>query len=179
MFLVMAASVAGDVRAEKIPNGVLATGVLLYLAGALWHRSFPEALPGFLAGAFLPFLLLFPLFLLRMLGAGDVKLLMVVGALVGWPGSLMTLALAFLYGAALALAKMLWNGCLGERIGYFVRYARDCFVGGGRRAYLDGELPTCAKLHFSVPVALGTLTYVALLCGGRMGSLTDVISRWA
>ena len=77
----MVAAAGLDVRTRRIPNALTVSGfviaiVLRFLAG-----------PGFgiegLTGAILAFVLCLPFFVLGVLGGGDAKLLMVVGAFMG------------------------------------------------------------------------------------------------
>ena len=108
--LLLLAASASDLKTRRIPNGLTAAGVLAGLAG----HAYLGGLPGFfwaLAGlaAALPLLLLYTA---HAFGAGDVKLLMAVGALMG-PGFLLwTLPGAVLAAGLLALAAVLRRGRL-------------------------------------------------------------------
>ena len=74
----------------------------------------------------LPLLLLFPLFLFRMMGAGDIKLLSVLGGLLGTGTILRSMICSFLLGALLSFAFLMACGNLSERLSYFLRYIRAC-----------------------------------------------------
>ena len=73
-----------DVRYRRIPNWLTVGGVLLGLAlNAFLYQGWPGlrfSLPGFGLG----FGVYFLLYVLRAMGAGDVKLMAAVGAVVGW-----------------------------------------------------------------------------------------------
>jgi len=78
--LLLSASVS-DIRVRRIPNRLCVFGVLAGLGGHVWAAGLPgltHALFGIAAA--LPLLLLYAV---RAFGAGDVKLLMAVGALMG------------------------------------------------------------------------------------------------
>ena len=105
--LLLLSASACDLRARRIPNGLCAAGITAGLIGHGWHGAGP--LLWSLAGiaAALPLLLLYAV---RAFGAGDIKLLMAVGALsgpafVGW-----TLAGAICAGGVLALVWILGRG---------------------------------------------------------------------
>ncbi len=90
-----ACAVSFDLRTGRIPNWLNALGLLggTSFCAAAW------GLPGLrrsLSGALLGAALLLPFFLLRMVGAGDVKFLCAAGSLVGWR----LLGPSFLLGAA-------------------------------------------------------------------------------
>jgi len=72
--------VTWDLLYRRIPNAITVTGVL---AGLLWHafsHTFTSSLLGTVAG----FLVGFILFYLAAIGAGDLKLIVAVGALLGF-----------------------------------------------------------------------------------------------
>ena len=114
-----------------------------------------------LAGGALPFLLLFPFFCFRMIGAGDIKLLTVLGVLFGAAGSLWCLFWSFAIGSVFSVGLMAANQNAGERFRYLIAYVRDDLPGGRRRPYRN-EAQGDAVIHFSVPV----LMTVLMMTGG-------------
>jgi prepilin signal peptidase PulO-like enzyme (type II secretory pathway) len=95
-----------DIRERRIPNKVMFPALAVALTVAL---SRPERwsllLGGLLAGA----LLLLPTFIygLERAGGGDVKLALFIGLLLGWPGVLPALFIAFAAACLFALGGML------------------------------------------------------------------------
>ncbi len=109
VLLLMTAS-ACDLKTRRIPNGLTAAGMLAGLAGHACGGGLPGLLPS-LEGiaAALPLLLLYAA---RAFGAGDVKLLLAVGALMG-PGFLLWTLLGAVFTAGLlALVSVLRRGRL-------------------------------------------------------------------
>ena len=95
LLLLSGAALFFDLRTGKIPNILILFGLLA--ACVLRTAVFgAEGVLSFLAGAGFPFLILFLLFHLGMMGAGDIKLLMAAGGLLGWPGSLRFFVLSIL-----------------------------------------------------------------------------------
>jgi prepilin peptidase CpaA len=94
-----------DIKCRRIPNWLQVLGYGIALAGALsaGRDSVVEAIGGALVGllAFLPF------YLLKMLGAGDVKLLSVVGAFLGVKGVLASALFSVLWGGVVAIIYVL------------------------------------------------------------------------
>ena len=108
--LLLIAASACDLKTHRIPNGLAAAGLL---AGLLGH-AFLGGLSGVLwslagGAAALPLLLLYAV---RAFGAGDVKLLMAVGALMGPIFLLWTLLGAVCAAGLLALVSVVRRGRL-------------------------------------------------------------------
>jgi len=100
---ILSVAVVFDLRWRRIPNALILGGLLLGLACGNAFGGLDGALDSGL-GALLGLALFFPFFLLRWLGAGDVKLLAVVGAFVGFEGVPAVALFTVLTGVALALA---------------------------------------------------------------------------
>ena len=106
-----------DLIQRKIPNWLVLAGMLAALALHLWlwpHRV-PQLVLGGMATGFFLFL---PLYVLRGMAAGDVKLIAMVGAFVGpWPALQICFA-TFVLGGVMAVLVITWQGkwrvCLGN-----------------------------------------------------------------
>ena len=98
-----------DLRERRIPNVL----TLSSAAAALVYHSYTSGLTGFAlaaAGWFLGALLFLPIFALRGIGGGDVKLLAAIGAWLG-PSLVIWVALwAAVAGGVFALAISTWQG---------------------------------------------------------------------
>ena len=153
-----------DVRTHRIPNWLVLLGAVTCFAGQMIQPALLGfGMAGALKGIAVGFALLLPLYLLRATGAGDVKLMAMVGAYLGSPqiwGALFGIALA---GGLLAVAVAL-------RRGVFLRMLQNIQSGfyGSLSQTLMGELPTmglstqpAAQLPYGVAIALGTLGYLA------------------
>ena len=106
----LAAAAFFDQRTGKVPNRLIVAG--LALGGA---RVFLPAPCGALlslrsaaAGIALPFFLLFPFFCLRLMGAGDIKLLMAAGACGGPDVVLRCMLIAFAAAGLYGVIRHLW-----------------------------------------------------------------------
>jgi prepilin peptidase CpaA len=153
-----------DVRYRRIPNWLTLCGVLLGLL-LNWLIGPPEggvlfSVEGFVAG----FGVYMFLHLLRAMGAGDVKLMGAVGALVGWQrwfgiflitavvGGVMALLLVTVRGR---LTRTLWN------VGFILsemKHGRPAYVG---REELDVRSPRAVGLPHGAVIAIGTVFYLA------------------
>jgi prepilin peptidase CpaA len=107
---------------------------------------------------------LLPLYLLRILGAGDVKLLAAIGAFVGYPGVLTVALFTGLAGGVLALLLAMHHGQLRQMckqvhqgvLGFVIQIAS----GGRPRQWVMVVGPH--RLPYALAIALGTLSYVCL-----------------
>ncbi len=109
LWLVLQAAVT-DLAVRRIPNVLVLAG--LVIAAVLhWRVGPPMALVGtWLAGMASGFFLFLPLYLLRGMAAGDVKLMAMTGAFVG-PAMAAHIALvACLAGGVLGLGMVILNG---------------------------------------------------------------------
>ncbi|MGX8703339.1 MAG: A24 family peptidase [Lachnospiraceae bacterium] len=159
--LLLAATAAFfDLRTEKIPNWLTFSGFLagIGLSCLLFPDGFIQGFLGSLLGAGLPFLLLFLPFCLRMIGAGDVKLLMALGAFAGWPGILHLLLGTLICGSAFSAGIMAGRTGFRPRVFYFLQYMR-CLFSGIVEPYRQEETKS-ANMHFAVPVLFGTIFWL-------------------
>jgi prepilin peptidase CpaA len=161
LFFLLGYAAVIDVRSHRIPNRLVLAGLafgLIYSAfvpfwgqhGFLWA----------LGGAVIGFGVLFPLWVLRMMGAGDVKLMAMVGSLLGMQAVIPALIGTLVAGGVFALAFSLRHGKLREMLGNIVRMLRlgSVAVAVGapiRMAASDWE--SVGKLAFAVPIAVGTI----------------------
>lgn len=116
LFFLTAAAVSDLVR-RKIPNRLVLAGIAVALMLHLWLS--PQRLPlDWLGGMATGFLLFLPLYVLRGMAAGDVKLIAMVGAFAGpWPVLQICFA-TFVLGGLMAVLMITyqgkWRACLGN-----------------------------------------------------------------
>lgn len=110
LLLLLLAAAWHDIRSRRIPNALVYTGAI---TGVLVNTLLPQEMGGLgaldsLAGLGAGLLLLLPLYLLRAMGAGDVKLMSMVGAFLGARGVTGAFMCVLLAGGLLALV-MVWR----------------------------------------------------------------------
>src|SRR6266404_22451 len=98
-----------DFRYRRVPNWLTLTGVVLGIAlNAFLFET--EGLWFSLQGMGVAFLIYFPLYLLRGMGAGDVKLMAAVGAIVGWKAWIFVLFFTSVLGGLTAVLVVVSKG---------------------------------------------------------------------
>jgi len=152
-----------DVKTHRIPNQLVLLGLGLGLATSFLPNGigWQGAALGSLAGL----AVFLPLYLLRILGAGDVKLLSAVGAFVGYPGILAVALLTGLAGGILALLlamrlrqlRHMWSQIHQGLLGFVIQIAS----GGRPRQWVMVVGPH--RLPYALAIALGTLGYLYLI----------------
>ncbi|WP_206956452.1 A24 family peptidase [Trinickia acidisoli] len=96
-----------DLHARRIPNWLVATALIAALPVQIVANGLPIGPIWWFAGALTGGLLLTPGYLMRMLGAGDVKLMAAVGALLGPRGALEAVLAATVVGGVLSFVALM------------------------------------------------------------------------
>lgn len=131
MLILLAAAAWHDVRSHRIPNWWCALACLcgLYLA---WKEGLAQGDAQPLAFYGIRLLSVaavwFPLFRLRMIGAGDVKLMALLVGFLGFKAGVRVICYGFFIGAVLAFWKMLICRNLHQRLTFFFAYIRRLFL---------------------------------------------------
>jgi prepilin peptidase CpaA len=152
-----------DWREFRIPNWLTLSGLGIGLA---YNASAAPAAIGVLpalGGAAVGLAILLPLWMLRAMGAGDVKLMAAVGAFLGYPDILPAALFSFVAGGAAALGIALWRQVLGRaalNVGDMLRATAVAVSGGPRVAAL--AMPSVGRLPFGLCVCAGTFAWIAL-----------------
>ncbi|HEX8989578.1 MAG TPA: prepilin peptidase [Rhodocyclaceae bacterium] len=153
-----------DVSSGRIPNVLVYGGSLAALAYAglvpPFHMSVPDALLSSLAGLGCGLVLLLPFYLLRAMGAGDVKLMAMAGAFLGYPEALGAVLGTFVAGGALSLAYLGLHGGLGQTLANL--RSLGAATAAGCAPTLDRHA-SAGSLPYGVAIAVGTIGFIALL----------------
>lgn len=160
-----------DIRGYRIPNRLVFAGIVLglglnaLLPGGFGFNSVIPGGIGWLAalqGWALGMAVLLPLYWLRAMGAGDVKLMGMVGAFLG-PGDVLIVVLAtFVVGGVMALVVALWS----KQLANLLHNIKLMLFGGllkmsaGRLPIMDDIPVSVGRLPYAVAITLGTLSYL-------------------
>lgn len=161
-----------DCRHRQVPNRLVVTSLIL---GLLWQLTGPAGawtfdadapgatgLAGFLMGAGGLLVALMPLHLLRVMGGGDIKLLVAIGGWCGvsaghWshlPGIVLAVLVA---GGLLAVVRMMVLGISMPVMTGVLRLASSPL---NRRGPRGEPHVTADRMPYAVAIALGTLGYL-------------------
>jgi prepilin peptidase CpaA len=154
---------AYDIRTRRIPNtltyGGIVSGVVLRTLMEGWHGMGQALLGGVMAGgAFLLF------FLVKGLGAGDVKLMAAIGSWVGFAQSVVVLIATAMAGGVLAVGYMIYHRRGAQTLRNIVLLTR--FHGrSGIRPHPEINLNSsdCIRIPYAVAIAIGTFYAFSLM----------------
>lgn len=155
--LFVALCIASDVRTMRIPNALTAPAMLLGLALSGWYFGW-AGIESSMAGLGLSLLLLIGPFALGGIGAGDVKMMGAVGALLGPRLVLYSVGVGFVLGGVIATIHLARMARLGEKLatmGHMVTNA--VMMVSIEPLKMSAAAPTAVALPYSVPLGLGTL----------------------
>jgi prepilin peptidase CpaA len=164
VILVIAAAVI-DMRSLRIPNWLTVSGMLLGLAwntalGSPFYTGFLWALAGLATGL----AMLLPLYVLKVMGAGDVKLMAMVGAFLGFPEIVAAVLFTFIAGGVAALIYALVHRSAGRLVGNVLditRFAAFGFMSGVRPSVDSAMGPSIGRFPYGISIAAGTIAWLA------------------
>lgn len=162
LFAILMAAVWSDVVRRKIPNHLVVAGALIGFAASATAEGIGVAQAA--GGLALGFVFLLPLYALRALGAGDVKLMAAAGTFLGIKGVIVAVLAAFLAGGLLSIAFGLHAGTLRPALRNLRFLAYQCagWLAGGNPLPRASDIPISqTRLPYSVAIACGVTSYFA------------------
>jgi len=166
LVIVVIVAAVTDLRSRRIPNWLTLSGVLsgiamnVFIADHWW-----DGLKFSLLGLALGFGIYVVLYVLRAMGAGDVKLMAAVGAIVGaenWFGIFVVTALA---GGVLAIVFSILKKRLGTtfwNVGFILsemKHGRPAYLG---KEELDVKSSKALRMPHGAVIALSTFIFLGL-----------------
>jgi len=161
LLLVLAAFI--DLRTWRIPNWLTAAGMAW---GLVWSMASAPTVTGgalaSLAGLGLGLAFFLPMWLIRVMGAGDVKLMAMVGAFLGPVETVKAALVVFIVGGLVVLFYAFAHSAL-RRLARNMRDIAASMVVPGMpmwRPELAGS--SIGKLPYGVSISLGTIAFLSL-----------------
>ena len=156
-----------DIKSRRIPNWLVLAGLVLSLGIQLLFGggSFSAWASGLLVG-FGTFL---PLYLLRAMGAGDVKLMAMVGAFLGPASALGAVLVTLVTGGILAIAVALWSGALRRTLENVRFLLTDTMLKSmtGHGVQIAAPPASAGSVPYAVAIAAGTFIHLFLVRSGN------------
>lgn len=150
-----------DLARHRIPNPLLLLGLVLAfyvqlalpMGGGLWAT---------LAGVGVASVIMLPLYLLRVMGAGDVKLLAMVGAFLGPLDTVGAILGTFVAGGVMSLLYALRARAMGRLASNLAVMLRGALVSVtlGMRPVMDKPAESLGRMPYGIAIAVGTIAYL-------------------
>ena len=153
-----------DFYRGKISNILILIGCCYGMVRLFYYQDFFKALPGIL----FPVIILFPFYKIGTIGAGDIKLLSMLGFYFGFMETIFCVLLSFVLGALVSVISFIRYENFIERMTYLFAYLKECFrVGHLRYYYLDSKgkqisysTENKSKIHLAIPIFFSVLLHV-------------------
>jgi prepilin peptidase CpaA len=151
-----------DLRARKIPNWLVLVGLGAgFLLNGVLDGS--QGLLGALSGMGLALLIYVPLFILRAMGGGDVKLMAAVGCMAGPQNWFSIFIMASLLGGVFAVGLLLTRNAMGGALGNIWRIVKELAhlrLPWKMHPELDIGHRKALTMPHGVAIAAGTLVFL-------------------
>jgi prepilin peptidase CpaA len=164
LLALLAAAAVCDYRTYRIPNWLTGGGILFALVyntvvPPVWHAGWTWAPAGMLLG----FGAMLPMYAMRAMGAGDVKLMAMVGAFLGTAGTASALLFCVVTGGLAALGFAFHKRVMGQMLantGGVMRGMLWSSVAGASPRLQSGAVQSVGKLAYGISIAIGTAAYL-------------------
>lgn len=164
LLLLLTIAAVIDFRTYRIPNWLTFSGMVFGLGYSLLNPGvMDKGLLWALAGLGLGFAAMLPMYVMRVMGAGDVKLMAMAGGLLGLEATFQAILCTFIVGGIASLCFAAVHRVMGRMLANI----RDIFrlavmsAAAGMRPSLHVDAAhSIGKLPYGVSIAIGTSSFV-------------------
>ena len=160
LLTILIVAVVQDFKSRKISNRLILTGLLLSLAFGVILGGV-QRVPYILLNISFPVIVLYILYLIGALGAGDVKLFSIIGGFTNLKLLTVCMAASLCVGAVFGLGRMLKNRNLGFSLFKSKRYFEGLLT-GSFCSYRETMAEERNLIRFSPAILVGLLIAVGL-----------------
>lgn len=153
---ILNAAVISDFITDKIRNGLILIGLFLGLVYQIVENGGP-GIGIYTGGVLFSLVFMLPLFAFGAVGAGDGKLLAVVGGFLGMEMIPKCVVFTILFGAVQAAWKMIWQKSLARRLSCLLGYVEECLRMQRFRPYGQALYEEEAVIHLSAAILFASL----------------------
>lgn len=143
-----------DVMENKIKNKYLLPAFILGIITSFAFGGF-EGLKSSLLGIIIPFIILFILFVLRFMGAGDIKLYCTIGAIMGQKFIINNLMYTIFAGGVLAVVMLLFSKQFISRLRRTLAFISNIIISKTIMEYTEAS--NSKKMPFAIAIFTGTI----------------------
>lgn len=164
LFVLLVIAAISDYRLYKIPNWLTMGGALIALSFSVFAASalHPDVVSA-LGGCALGLVVMLPAYALRVMGAGDVKLMAMTGAFLGVHEILPAVIATFVVGGAAAVAVALYRKALRRMFANLksIIHLTAVSAASGTVSGMQVEgMPSIGRMPYGISISIGTIGYV-------------------
>ena len=160
--LVIAAVI--DCRSYRIPNWLTLGGIVFALIyRTLFARTHLSGFTDSMGGLLVGFGIMLPLYVLKAMGAGDVKLMAMVGAFLGVQETLYAVLFTFIVGGVAAITFALFNKAAVRMFANIRNVIQNMFASATLGLKVDARVDmgqSVGRLPYAVSICVGTIVFV-------------------
>jgi prepilin peptidase CpaA len=164
LLALLVAAAVSDYRTYRIPNWLTMGGILFALVynavvPPVWHAGWTWAPAGLLLGLGA----MLPMYAIGAMGAGDVKLMAMIGAFLGVSATMQALLFSVVTGGLAALVYALRKRMMARMLanaGGVMRGLLWSAVAGSAPSLRAAAMPSVGKLAYGISIAMGTTVYL-------------------
>jgi prepilin peptidase CpaA len=163
ILILLILALISDIKTFKIKNHITTTFTALGIITNTINGGF-EGLKASLLGFCTPVMLLFILYVLKMLGAGDIKLFGAIGSIMGYKFATCSVLYSFILGGFIGIGFLIVRENAPDRLKYFFSYTKSCVLSHSLLEYSDFKSNnTKDRFRFSYAIVPGTLLQMVLI----------------
>jgi prepilin peptidase CpaA len=153
-----------DYRTYRIPNWLTLSGAAFGLIyGAINPGVLDQGFLWSLSGLAFGFIVMLPTYVLKVMGAGDVKLMAMVGAFLGLNATFYAVLCTFIVGGIASIGFAIFHRALSRLLANVKNIINTVLVswagGMAPNLYID-PVQSVGRLPFGVSIAIGTIGYM-------------------
>ena len=164
LFVLLIIASVIDCRIYRIPNVLTVSGTIFGLVlSVVAPFSVQHGLLWALCGVLIGFLCTLPLYALKVMGAGDVKLMAMVGAFIGFSDMLTVVLSTFVVGGFAAIGFALFRGTLGRMLSNvksMVHMMMLSAIDGAGPDMTIANSKSAGKIPYGLSICIGTVASV-------------------
>lgn len=163
IIILLILALKSDIKTYKIKNNIVLPFIVIGFLTNMYLDGIAGILFSFKGMAF-PIITLIIFFVLRMLGAGDIKLFSAIGAIMGLEFVLYTIVYSFLAGGVISLVLIIIRKNVFERFKHFFQYLKSCILTQSILQYTDfDDKSDGGKFRFAFAMVCGVFINIVIL----------------
>lgn len=148
-------SLIQDIKYFKVKNITNLTFIIFGLVLSVFDKTLFSSLIGLIFP-----LLLMPLFIFKMLGAGDIKLFCAIGSIIGYPKIALLILSSVILNGIIALILMLVRK---QDFSYFFGWLKICILGKKIIPYSNFKIKSKNMFPYTLGITAAAICYVLSL----------------